>query len=54
MEFENVVYRDDIEPLCGRGECFANKDGYCGILTDNDFGERECPFYKPRCNDGGK
>lgn len=50
MEYENAVYRDDSEPLCGRGGCFANGDGFCKILTDNDFGKRECPFFKPRVN----
>ena len=25
------------------GDCFANRGG----LKDNDFGGRDCPFYKP-------
>ena len=27
-------------------DCFANRDGRCGCLKDNDFGGRDCPFYK--------
>lgn len=33
-------------PSCDRNNCFAYSNGECVILTDNDFGERECPFYK--------
>lgn len=33
-------------PNCNREDCFACKDGKCELLTDNDFGKRECPFYK--------
>lgn len=54
MEFENVVYRNDSEPVCERGDCFANREGRCEILTDNDFGKRECPFYKPRKSVGSE
>lgn len=28
-------------------DCFANRDGVCTCLKDNDFGGRDCPFYKP-------
>lgn len=28
--------------------CFANKNGFCRILIDNNFGERKCPFYKTK------
>ncbi len=27
-------------------DCFANKDGRCVSLKDNNFGGRDCPFYK--------
>lgn len=39
------------EPLipCDRHpDCFACKDGLCVALSDNSFGERDCPFYKTR------
>lgn len=29
-------------------DCFANKGGKCVSLKDNDFGERDCPFYKSK------
>lgn len=35
-------------PTCNVVECFACEDGYCLILTNNKFGERECPFFKTR------
>jgi len=43
-------------------DCFANSGGVCTCLKDNDFGGRDCPFYKPadtvwkeNCGqDGGK
>lgn len=35
-----------IEPVCSAVNCFANTNGYCQILSDNDFGERSCPFFK--------
>lgn len=28
-------------------DCFANRAGICACLKNNDFGRRECPFYKP-------
>lgn len=32
---------------CGQHtDCFANKNGKCVSLKDNDFGGRDCPFYK--------
>lgn len=27
------------------GQCFANKGGFCMVLTDTWFGKKECPFY---------
>ncbi len=32
---------------CGKHmDCFANRGGRCVSLKDNDFGGRDCPFYK--------
>ena len=31
---------------CGEKECFANKDGKCLALYDNDFHGKPCPFFK--------
>lgn len=33
-------------------DCFANRGGVCACLKNNDFGSRDCPFYKPA--DAGK
>ena len=33
-------------PYCKRADCFANREGRCYCLVDNDFGERPCPFFK--------
>lgn len=34
-------------PVCHtHTDCFANKDGHCVCLSDNDFGHKDCPFYK--------
>ena len=35
-------------PPCPRKDCRACYDGLCMVLNDNDFGERECPFYKEK------
>ena len=35
-------------PTCDMARCFAYDKGKCELLTDNDFGERECPFYKTK------
>ena len=40
-------YEDD-RPKCLRTVCFANYDCYCSALSNNDFGERDCPFFKTR------
>lgn len=38
-------------PKCDRHRsCFANKEGWCICLKDNDFGDKDCPFYKNRRN----
>ncbi len=35
-------------PACNKhSDCYANKKGSCVCLSDNDFGKRDCPFYKP-------
>ena len=31
----------------GHSDCFANQDGLCACLKNNDFSGRDCPFYKP-------
>ena len=36
-------------PVCGlHRDCFANKAGRCICLSGNDFGKKDCPFYKNR------
>lgn len=35
-------------PKCNRTTCTGNAGRRCEILTDNDFGGKECPFYKNR------
>lgn len=35
-----------IEPICNREDCFACDGSKCTLLTENDFGDRECPFFK--------
>ena len=43
---EVVIYKF---PRCDRHmDCFANICGECMCLWNNDFGERDCPFYKNR------
>ena len=38
----------DAMPECRtHGDCFASKGGRCACLKNNDFGGRDCPFYKP-------
>lgn len=27
-------------------DCFANHDGVCCCLSDNNFNGKDCPFYK--------
>ena len=46
MEFVTKIIQNDVEPSCVRSDCFACEDEHCTILTNNDFGKRECPFYK--------
>ena len=34
-------------PECGaHHDCFANHDGVCHCLNDNNFNGKDCPFYK--------
>lgn len=33
-------------PKCYRGDCFGCEGEHCIILTKNNFGNRECPFFK--------
>lgn len=35
-------------PRCLRQSCFAWHGDRCIALCDNDFGNRDCPFYKSR------
>lgn len=35
-------------------DCFAYVCGRCGALVDGDFGNRECPFYKPKTTNTDK
>lgn len=40
------------KPLCvdGHKDCYANKNGVCQLLTDSNFGGKQCPFYNtPSC-----
>ena len=50
MDFETKIIHNDYEPPCSRTDCFACDNERCTILTNNDFGERECPFYKTENN----
>ena len=34
------------EPICNRKDCFACENGKCIALIKNNFGKRECPFFK--------
>lgn len=36
------------EPICKRKDCLACEDGKCIALNNNNFGSRECPFYKDK------
>lgn len=33
---------------CDRDDCAAYFDGICNALRNNDFGDRECPFFKTK------
>jgi hypothetical protein len=40
--------KNNVNPKCDKhDDCFALKDGKCLCLNSSDFGEKECPFYKP-------
>lgn len=34
------------EPSCEERTCFANKNGNCIVLINNDFHGKHCPFFK--------
>ena len=38
----------DERPRCLRSGCFANYGDHCSALADNDFGNRNCPFFKTK------
>ena len=40
---ENLNY-----PPCGVNKCAANEKDHCLALTQNNFGDRKCPFYKTK------
>ena len=48
--FRQERLADDQELFCcdEHPDCFANSDGRCTALTDWNFDERDCPFYKAR------
>lgn len=35
-------------PTCTAAECAACVEGHCNALTNNNFGERKCPFFKTK------
>ena len=41
---------EQVNPLCRdlRRDCVCMRDGRCLALTDSNFGNRPCPFYKPK------
>ena len=47
---EKTQKKEHIGPFSERADCFANKEKSCDCLTDNDFGDRACPFFKKREN----
>lgn len=48
MANKEIGIRAAIDPPCDRVECFACEYRSCRILNDNDFGKRDCPFFKTR------
>ena len=36
------------EPICNREDCFGCKEGKCIVLAKNNFGKRDCPFFKTK------
>ena len=49
MDKKNTKKRRTNEkfPACNKHmDCFANKNSRCICLNDNDFGKKDCPFYK--------
>ena len=35
-------------PVCDKARCFAYENGKCDLLTENNFGDQQCPFYKTK------
>lgn len=31
---------------CSKQECLSNRNGFCHSLTDTNFANKPCPFYK--------
>lgn len=29
-------------------DCFAHSEGRCGVLSNTDFKDKDCPFYKTK------
>lgn len=44
-----MVKESKLNPVCKKEplDCFGLVNGKCAILRNTDFGDRECPFYKP-------
>ena len=45
---KKTSYCKAIDPPCSRTDCFACENKSCRILSDNNFRERGCPFFKTR------
>lgn len=43
---KKIGLKKTIDPPCSRTDCFACENKSCRILSDNNFGERKCPFFK--------
>ena len=35
-------------PKCPRKSCAGNRSGVCLILKTNNFGDKDCPFFKTK------
>lgn len=43
-----MIQPTDTRPRCLRTDCFAHYADGCTCLSDNSFGDRDCPFFKTR------
>lgn len=43
-----MMNKGPVEVRCNRSNCRGNIRGTCTALADNNFGARECPFFKTR------